>query len=270
MRGMQQIVRALQKMPFTLRGWRLQAAGHVGALAGIVALFAFIGPFGTYDSMSASGRIGYWAVAMGGNWGIWMGSVLLALHLAQDWQRRRRALALASAMTLAAVPGTLIVFAVETLFRPGNIGMDSLPEIYIGVTAIGLVISVVALAVHSRPTQQVQEVQEAQETPPAPPRFLDRLPHEIGRDLIYLKMADHYVEAFTTAGSDLVLMRFADAIAELEGADGMRVHRSYWVTRAHVTGAERARGRPTLQLTGGHKVPVSRTYLPEARAAGLI
>ena len=43
-----------------------------------------------------------------------------------------------------------------------------------------------------------------------------------------LKMADHYVEAFTTAGSTLVLMRFADAVSELEGADGLRVHRSYW------------------------------------------
>ena len=92
----------------------------------------------------------------------------------------------------------------------------------------------------------------------------------IGRDLVYLRMADHYVEAFTTEGSDLVLMRFADAVAELEGANGMRVHRSYWVARAHVTGAERINGRPALCLTGGHKVPVSRTYLPAVRAAGLI
>ncbi len=83
-------------------------------------------------------------------------------------------------------------------------------------------------------------------------------------------MADHYVEAFTTTGPDLVLVRFADAVAELEDADGMRVHRSYWVARGHVTGSERINGRTALCLTGGHKVPVSRTYLPTVRAAGLI
>ena len=101
------------------------------------------------------------------------------------------------------------------------------------------------------------------------PRFLDRLPPELGRDLVYLKMADHYVEAFTAAGSTLILMRFADAIAELDGLDGLRVHRSYWVARRHVAGTARRAGRTTLRLTGGHLVPVSRGRLAEVRAAGL-
>ena len=79
-------------------------------------------------------------------------------------------------------------------------------------------------------------------------------------------MADHYVEAFTTAGSTLVLMRFADAVAALEDAGGLRVHRSYWVAKKHVTGT----ARTTLRLTGGHEAPVSRGYLPAVRQAGLM
>ncbi len=252
-------------MQFTLRGLRRQVAGHAAALAGVVALFAFIGPFGTYDSMGPLGRTGYWILAMSGNWSIWAGSVLLVLHLTHDWPLRRRSLALVLAAVLAAVPGTAVVFAAETLFRPGYVGLNRLPEVYLGVAVIGLLISAAVLAVRYRPAPQTQEAPAA-----ARPRFLDRLPHGIGRDLVYLRMADHYVEAFTTEGSDLVLMRFADAVAELEGANGMRVHRSYWVARAHVTGAERINGRPALCLTGGHKVPVSRTYLPAVRAAGLL
>ena len=252
-------------MQFTLRGLRRQVAGHAAALAGIVALFAFIGPFGTYDSMGPMGRAGYWLLAMSGNWSIWAGSVLLVLHLTHGWPLRRRGLALALAAVLAAVPGTAVVFAAETLFRPGYVGLSRLPEVYLGVAVIGLLISAAVLAVRSRSGPRMQDAPAA-----APPRFLDRLPPEIGRDLVCLRMADHYVEAFTTEGSDLVLMRFADAVAELEGADGMRVHRSYWVARGHVTGSERENGRPTLRLTGGHKVPVSRTYLPAVRAAGLI
>ena len=265
MRGTQRIFRALQEMQFTLRGLRRQVAGHAAALAGAVGLFAFIGPFGTYDSMSPLARAGYWALAMSGNWSIWAGSMLLAFHLAGGWPLRRRALALAAAALLAAVPGTAVVFAAEALFRPGYVGLGDLQQIYPGVAVIGLLISAAALSLRRRPAPQAQETPAA-----APPRFLNRLPQEIGGDLVYLRMADHYVEAFTTAGSDLVLMRFADAIAELEGADGMRVHRSYWVARGHVAGSERINGRPTLRLTGGHKVPVSRTYLPQVRAAGLI
>lgn len=257
----------LKKMQFTLRGLRRQVAGHAAALAGVVVLFAFIGPFGTYDTMGPLARSGYWALAMSGNWGLWAGAYLLAMHLTQEGPFRRQALAVAAAAVLVAVPGTAIVFAAETLFRPGYVGLVRLPEIYFGVAIIGLVISSVVHVIRSRPAPQKQE----EHAPAAaPPRFLDRLPHGIGRDLVCLRMADHYVEAITTEGSDLVLMRFADAIAELEGADGMRVHRSYWVARAHVTGSTRENGRPALCLTGGHKVPVSRTYLPEVRAAGLI
>lgn len=265
MRERQRIFRGLQGMQFTLRGLRRQVAGHAAALAGIIALFAFIGPFGTYDSMGPLGRTGYWVLAMSGNWSIWAGSVLLVLHLTHDWPLRRRGPALTLAAVLAAVPGTAVVFAAETLFRPGYVGLSRLPEVYLGVAVIGLLISAAVLAVRYRPAPQAQKAPAA-----APPRFLDRLPYGIGRDLVYLRMADHYVEAITTEGSDLVLMRFADAVAELEGADGMRVHRSYWVARGHVTGSERINGRPALCLTGGHKVPVSRTYLPEVRAAGLL
>ena len=65
-------------------------------------------------------------------------------------------------------------------------------------------------------------------------------------------------------------MRFVDAVAELDGAGGLRVHRSYWVARHHVEGAARQDGRTTLRLTGGHEVPVSRTYMAAVRAAGLV
>ena len=260
--------RALQKTQFTLRGLRRQVAGHGAALAAVVALFAFIGPFGTYDSLGPFGRIGYWALAMSGNWGLWAGAMLLSVYMTQQESLRRRAAVVVAAAVLTAVPGTAVVFAAETLFRPGYVGLAALPEIYLGVAVLGSVISSAVLAVRSRTGPEEQEEPAAR--PPPPPSFLRRLPPAIGRDLVYLRMADHYVEAFTTAGSDLVLMRFADAVAELEGADGMRVHRSYWVARAHVTGSVREKGRPTLCLTGGHKVPVSRTYLPEVRAAGLV
>ncbi|WP_083947546.1 LytTR family DNA-binding domain-containing protein [Phaeovulum vinaykumarii] len=50
----------------------------------------------------------------------------------------------------------------------------------------------------------------------------------------------------------------------------LRVHRSHWVARGFVTGGQRDGGRATLHLADGSTVPVSRWFLPQVRAAGLL
>ncbi len=97
-------------------------------------------------------------------------------------------------------------------------------------------------------------------------RFLDRLPPEVGRDVVYLKVSGHYITVVTTAGSGSLLMRLADAVAELEG-EGMQVHRSFWVAYRHITAIEQRDGRTVVCLTGGEEVPVSRTFVAAVRAA---
>ena len=271
----------MQDSPFTLREMRRSLAGQAVALVALVALFAFIGPFGTYDSLGVSDRIGYWAVAMGGNWLVCGSIMTLALVAAGGRSLRRRVLVTAAAAPVAAAPGTGVVFAAEALFRPGYAEPVGVPMIYLSVAVLMLVIGLAVVAVMEARRGQAdrsvagpasEEVGESgARAGPAPgARFLDRLPEKLGRDLVYLKTADHYVEAFTTAGSTLVLMRFADAVAELDGVGGLRVHRSYWVARRHVVCADRSHGRTTLRLTGGHEVPVSRTYMATVRGAGLL
>ena len=105
--------------------------------------------------------------------------------------------------------------------------------------------------------------------PPLTPqqaRFHARLSRAVSRDVICLEMDDHYVNVYTTGGSCLILMRFADAVAELGGL-GMQVHRSHWVARRHMLATVRRDGRTMLRVTGGRNVPVSRPYLPAVRAA---
>ncbi len=97
-------------------------------------------------------------------------------------------------------------------------------------------------------------------------KFLDRLPAEMGEDPIYLRMRDHYVEVFTTAGQCVLLMRFGDAVRELDTL-GMRVHRSFWVNHAHVEGLVRRGQRRFLRLTGDREIPVSRSYRAAAEGA---
>ena len=266
----------MQELSFTHRELLgARSFAHQGAaLVCLVGLFAFIGPFGTYDSIGLAGRFGYWALALGANWLVCGSVVMLTLRLTDAWPRPKGVLAVAGAALVAAIPGTGVVHTAEILFRPEYDGDNALPTIYLGVAVLMVAISllVVSIVLRNRPEPAGEEStpDAMSATRPRASRFLDRLPPRLGRDLVYLRMADHYVEAFTTVGSTLVLMRFGDAIAELEGADGLRVHRSYWVARAHVTGATRQNGRTILNLTGGHEAPVSRGYLAVVRAAGLM
>ena len=57
-------------------------------------------------------------------------------------------------------------------------------------------------------------------------RFLKRIPNGIAGDLLSLRTEDHYLRIHTSAGNDLILFRLKDALGELDGADGMQVHRS--------------------------------------------
>ena len=232
----------------------------------MIALFAFIGPFGTYDTLGAAGRVGYWAMALGLNWLVCGSVIALTLQMLRGRTFRRRMVAVGAAAVVAAAPGTGIVFSAETIFRPHYAGVQALPTVYISVAVLMLVIGVAVVVVrdHRIASAAQPEVPHAVR----PVNFLGRLPPRLGCDLVYLRMADHYVEVFTTCGSTLLLMRFSDALRELDGADGLRVHRSYWVARAHVAGAARRNGRLVLKLSGGHEAPVSRTYLAAVRAAG--
>ena len=101
---------------------------------------------------------------------------------------------------------------------------------------------------------------------PQQARFHERLSRSVSRDVICLEMDDHYINVYTTGGSCLILMRFADAVADLGGL-GMQVHRSHWVAHRHMLATVRRDRRTMLRVTGGRNVPVSRPYLPAVRAA---
>ena len=71
-----------------------------------------------------------------------------------------------------------------------------------------------------------------------------------------------------TATSALVHHRFGDALDEVAGLDGLRVHRGAWVADAAVTGAGREGRRWLLVLDDGRRIPVSARYVAAARARG--
>ena len=62
-----------------------------------------------------------------------------------------------------------------------------------------------------------------------------------------------------------MLYRFGDAVEELQAAEGLQVHRSWWVSEAAIAGSLEATTR-RLRLQNGVDIPVSRTYQRELEA----
>ncbi|MEM6727570.1 MAG: LytTR family DNA-binding domain-containing protein, partial [Pseudomonadota bacterium] len=80
---------------------------------------------------------------------------------------------------------------------------------------------------------------------------------------------DHFVEVVTEQGSHRIRMRMADAVAEMEGADGMLVHRSHWVARCAIEGVKRAGAKHYVISADAELIPVSKSNLPKLEEAGL-
>jgi hypothetical protein len=105
---------------------------------------------------------------------------------------------------------------------------------------------------------------------PAGPRLAGRLPERLRTaDIQALEAEEHYTKVHTSCGNALLLIRFSDAIAEMEPQPGLQVHRSFWISRSAVERVLRIDRRLFVRLRGGFEVPVSRSFRLSVRAAGL-
>ena len=104
----------------------------------------------------------------------------------------------------------------------------------------------------------------------APPPLLERIAFGKRAALVSLTVEDHYVRIATVKGEEIVLMRLADAISETAPVKGLQVHRSHWVALNKVSAARREGDRAILTMTNGAEIPVSRRYVPDIKAVGLL
>ncbi len=234
-------------------------------MAAIGVLMALIGPFGTFAQPLAPRLLTWLAYAFAG----------YALYRPIGWAvgRLHEHLALPNgalwvvAVLVATVPMTAVVWGLPRAHRWPR--LDEALTLYGQVLVLGGAVSALLLALsHGRANST--GIAEAAPAAAPHPRFLDRLPPRLGTRLIALEMEDHYVRAHTALGSDLVLLRLRDAVIELEGMEGMQVHRSWWVARDAIEDARRDGRNLRLVLTGGLEAPVSRANVAALKEAGWV
>jgi DNA-binding LytR/AlgR family response regulator len=122
-----------------------------------------------------------------------------------------------------------------------------------------------------RPSKPVVELRTivAPPLPSAEEAFRKRLSARFrSARLIAIEAHDHYVRVHTDLGAELITARFADAMDDLSGVYGFRVHRSWWVAGSAIKSARWERAHGALELEGGLAVPISRSGAPLLRSAG--
>lgn len=236
---------------------------------GAIFLLTILGPFGSYEALTLMERFIFWTAVISAV-GVPMH---FAVHVALGSERLGglpRLARLAIGVAVAAIPGTGFVFFVCAVLWPRTLTFETFVVTWFEVTAVGFTIAAFRFLNEADPvpTDAAPEADTPGESwPPARRcRFQDRLDPSNGTDIVSLSMQDHYVEVTTTGGTELVLIRFSDALAELDGLDGLRIHRSHWAAVPHVTALTRDDGRLRVRLTDGRSLPVSATYAKALRA----
>ncbi len=239
------------------------------AIAAIAAVFlAYAGAFGS-GAAPLGPRLAYWLATMVGSSVV--GVALFAVAERRRWMDERPRAVTAGLALAMSLPITVIVWLNMALFFSAGAPLNpgGLVYIYPPVLLVSVLMTALNyLAMVRAPPAPAPETHAAPPGAP-PPRFLERLPPKLrGGELYAVQAEDHYLRLHTSRGSDLILLRLADAVAELEGIEGAQTHRSWWVARDAVAGARRADGRATLTLKNGVEAPVSRSYAGALRQAG--
>lgn len=246
------------------------------AALGIGVVVALIGPFGTFHELALPARVLYWVPMVAIGWAQWilLGRALDAIaerrfgDWLDPWWGREVVLCF-----LTPIPLTLEIVGMRAAFGLST-GISWL-ELYVWTAGTTLLIGALVAGIIFWARAAVEADVDAGDGGGGgngrgcvEPRFLRRLPLEKQGRLLCLKTEDHYLRVYTDRGEALILLRLIDALRELEGHDGRRVHRSYWVSRDAVEATKRHRRKTRLRLTNGLEVPVSETYLPKLREDG--
>lgn len=246
----------------TRRDWRRWLV-NLGVAAAAGVFLSLTGALDT-DEMPLWQRLTYWVPLMLS--GALLGhavSSLIGRFLRSDTNPWLFGGALAAALT---PPVTIAVWGYTGLVSRHPLNLQTLLAMVGPVFLISAAMTAIMLLVN-RPGRVTHAPAPGAAAPSV--RFLERFPPKLKGAVLYAVSAeDHYLRLHTSKGSDLILMRLADAISELEGLEGAQTHRSWWVAKDAVEKVRREGDRLVLELKGGAEAPVSRSNIKPLREAG--
>jgi hypothetical protein len=230
-------------------------------LVALGLMLSLLGPYRTLDVPPLL-RTTYWLLAT-------LGSGLIGIAVDAMLGPRIRAfwLRVAAVALVMTPPVTLLVYALNALLLDLPRRWWMLPQLAWQV----LVVALLLMALRALAWRRVVETRTIV-VPPLPEAeraFRLRLSAKRrAARLIAVEAEDHYVRVHTDAGSELVSMRFSEAMQDLALAHGYRLHRSWWAFADAIEAVRWKRGSGEARLAGGIVAPVSRRYATALKRAG--
>ena len=246
----------------------------------LASVVGFMGPFGTYLGEGLVERIIHWWQLLMGAYLMIRPAIYLLIRLARLTELPARSVMLWG-VVVASVP-------LAWIWR--TVGQDEFRELdgYAGLLPFSLLCSLAVMGVSQwadaadlrfrkrlqkapGPTNSRPAVTGAgEETHAAEPALRSRLSDSFTGPILALQSEDHYVRVHGENASELILIRLRDAIAEMDGVDGVQVHRSWWIARDAVASAELSGRSWAITLTNGEIAPVARDSVEKLQSQGLL
>lgn len=222
--------------------------------------FSLLGPFGTITDLTLVQRVVYWTPVLAIVAIIW--TVCYALTLRYRGQMPILRLRALLVLLFSAVFTPIIYVYNSNIFPHRPEAATPFVDVAYFVVLMAAAIAV-AITILEEVTDPVR--------PPARPKLMERLPDINEAEISRITVEDHYVQVFLSDGrAERLLMRFADAVAEMDGVPGHCTHRSHWVAEKFIAGHERIENRDFVVTSCGARVPLSRTYRKQLTDRGLI
>lgn len=237
----------------------------IASIVALSVLFSFLGVFDT-NTMPFLRRILFWGSTIGA------GAVVTLSLIRRGNNLRKRSIAFQLvALSTAASIAVVFVLAAFDEEQLGSWPLANWVYQYLLAFSIALFINTgvyITLKALGWISSDKPSIINAQ---PPELSFLERLPAKYcGAELYAVSSEDHYVRVHTNCGEELILMRFADALKELNSVDGIQTHRSWWVARSGVRDSICQEGKYRLILKSGALAPVSRSYSKVVRERNYI
>jgi DNA-binding LytR/AlgR family response regulator len=271
---LQSTLRELQDFAQSRHFWTVFSA--------LVILFTAAGPFGTSEHMALGPRFGFWLINLASGTAI---AVIFATVAANHLESiiESRFWRMLAGSILASLPIGLTTMLLLYSWHGSEISWREFLKSTASALPLCAILPLIYWAAmrHEDLANQITGKQlapqapaneaEAQTSPPLPeptrelPALLARLNPENRGPILRLSAEDHYTNTLTTRGRELLLIRFSDALQELGDTEGMQIHRSHWIARAHLEKLASRDGKLMAVLKDGSELPVSRSYAKTAR-----
>jgi hypothetical protein len=230
-------------------------------LAALGLAMTALGPYRTLDIPTAL-RTGYWLATVIGAGLIGIAvDATLGPHVRSFWSR------VAVVALVMTFPVTPFVYALNAVL----LGLPRRPWLMPQLAGQVFVVALLMMALRALAWRRIVETRIVVAPPlPEAERAL-RLRLSARRRtarLVAIEAEDHYVRVHTDTGSELLTMRFSEAIEELARAHGYRLHRSWWAFADAIEAVRWNRGTGEARLAGGLTAPVSRSCARALKDAG--